>query len=763
MMFRGNVGKVILAAIICAAALYLIIPLDFMLKEEPRSLAFIPHEDPETAEPVFSGTSILMFDADYLNFILQMNPEEVAAMLRKWPLSHISQSIKEATSNFFVSGMSLSHLLVEIDEDTGKLRALREQFRLGEAAEQAAQTSARLAQANNKLEKMEQAIEIIDKELEASSAPAGSDLRRAYDAVLEGIDGIREMLILNEELLKSMDVTLEELLKSMDVTLEELLKSTDVTLEVQPLVAFIGDDIPFKGVLVSEGNPLAGREVDVLADGSRYVTVKTDAYGRYQGTLQVPPWYIPELDLQALYYPKDEDTGVYLTSLSPVVTVKVLFYAAGLEVTVEDKAYPGLETTVNARFDYGQSPPLKERNVEIYLDDVFITEFLSQEGFTQKIKIDPQTDVGKHVITVSSAAVGRYSPVAASIILNVTRAVPILDLSMPGVAMIPGSVGLEGKLYSEVGPLSEASIKMGLGKSRVESVSSEDGAFDTKIKVGMGFGVIGSQDLVVQVLPQEPWHAPLTTTSSILMVNVVNCGALVAVLLFLGLYLPGRLRRRLGVYPRRTARPAIAVAQPEPATTYSERVTTLTATKEADKASAEPRDRIFYWYRLVVRLLQRITKAFPGPQQTLREFARESGRVLGPAAEFFMKITRIVESLLYSPYRPTEKDVENSRQLTVKIEEETKIRVTAQFPGEGTEAEFGLGGRVSTTSPWRQLPTWLWILLILAIVYFACILLFVLPLLVVYMASCLPLVIVDDLREMGTKTVNKEEAKSESV
>jgi hypothetical protein len=32
-----------------------------------------------------------------------------------------------------------------------------------------------------------------------------------------------------------------------------------------------------------------------------------------------------------------------------------------------------------------------------------------------------------------------------------------------------------------------------------------------------------------------------------------------------------------------------------------------------------------------------------------------------------MELTRMVERLLYSPYRPTEQDVEKSRQLTRKI------------------------------------------------------------------------------------------------
>ena len=693
----------------------------------PSVFAAEPHEDPETAKPVFSGISLLRYYSDSLDFVLRKNPAEVEARLEKMPFANIPQSLEESAGDFAAFSISISHLVVAIDEDLDKLRALVRQSRLEEAIKLMTESFARLSQANNELIRIEQAAETTGEELKVFSAPAQSDLRRAYDELLDRIERIRQMLALYQELLES-----------TGITMEELLESTGITMEVQPTVAFVGDNIRFEGILTSEKEPLARREVDILLNSSRHVTIKTDAYGHYQGVLQIPYWYIPELDVQALYYPQDKDIGVYLASLSPVVKVNVLFYEAELEVTVEDKAYPGLETTVTGRFDYGQSLPLNERNVEIYLDDVLITEFVAQETFGKEIKIDPETAVGKHVVTISSAAVGRYAPVVASIILNVTRAKPILDLDIPAVAMIPGSVGLGGKLYSEVGPLSEASIKMGLGKSQVEPVSSEDGTFDTKIKVGMGFGIIGTQDLVIQVLPREPWHAPLNATSSVLMVNVVNCGALIAVILFLGIYLPGRLRRRLGAYPKITTRPAIAGAPPKPTPTYSERVTVLTSTGESEEASGEPRDRIFYWYRLAVRLSVRITKALLGPQQTLREFAKENSRLLGPAAKYFIELTKMVERLLYSQYRPTEKDGENSKQLSDKVEEETKQLVIVQpvvpggLSGERTEVQY-TPKEVSTGSLARVFNFFF------------------------------PVLIIGDSRETGIEAFTKEESKSEDI
>ncbi len=646
-----RMGKRIVSVVMSMAVLATISPL---------ILAAEPHEDPETAQPVFSGISLLRYYSDSLDFVLQKDPAEVEARLEKMPFANVPQSLKEATGSFAFSGISISHLVVTIDEDLNRLRLLRQQFRLDEARELTEQLWARLSLAHSELDQIERATETTGEELAIFSVPEGSDLRHSYDEVLDRIERIRAMLTLHEEVVES-----------ADITVEELLESTEITLKVAPTTAFVGDNIGFEGVLTSGKEALAGREVDILLNNSRYVTVRTDAYGHFQGVLTVPYWYVPELNLQALYYPRDEDVGFYISSLSPVITLKILFYQAQLEITAEDKAYPGLETVLSGRFDYGQSPPPDQREVEIYWNDVLITGFSAQSAFARRIQIDPAAAVGKHSITVSAAAAGRYSPVVTSLVLNVTRATPILDINTPKLAMMPWSIGVAGKVYSEVGPLDEASIRMRLGNSQADLVSSEDGTFDTRIKMGMGFGLIGSQDLTIQILPQEPWHAPLIATRAVVMVNVINLGIVLTALILLGIYLPGRLRRRLGAYPRKRARPLVIIPRSEPVPVYSDSVIVPAAKRTPAKGSREPRSSIFHWYRLVIIFIQGITRALLKPQQTLREFAGESSKVLGPAAQYFIEFTRMVESLLYSKYRPTEEDVRKSRILSQAISSQT--------------------------------------------------------------------------------------------
>jgi hypothetical protein len=649
------------------------------------ALAVAPHEDPATAKSVFSGIALFRYYSGSLDFVLQREPVQVEARLNKMPFANIPQGLEQATDEFASSSTNISYMVVDIVEGQARLRTLLGQFRLEEAAKEAKELSATLSRANSELGRIETATKATGLAFRVSSAPEGSDLRQAYDEVLDRINRIRAMLNLQRDifinLLQGATPTpaLVEILKQEGVNVDtskvlagERLKRTEVTLKIMPVTAFVGDIISFDGTLTAEGAPLAGREVDILLNGSQYASARTEAGGHYAGSLLVPYWYIPEIKLQALFYPRDKDIGVYISSTSPETVLKVLFYEAKLELSVADKAYPGLETEVSGRFDYGQSPAPAERRVQIYLDDALVIELQAQPGFARKIKIDPGIDLGKHVIAVSAQAVGRYAPVEASAGLTIVRATPVLDLSMPRAVMIPGGIDFAGRLYSEVGPLSGASVTIGLGKSQEELESSEDGTFDARLKVGMGFDLIGSEQVEIRVLPKEPWNAPLITTRSLVVVNVLNLSGLITILVLLGIYVPAKLRKRFGLYTSRRIRPAPKVIRPEPMPAYSDGANVPAPTEDFGEPTGEPRERILYWYRLVVRLIQRITRVFARPQQTLREFVREAVPVLGPIARYLGEFTRIVERLFYSRYEPTEGDLEKIKGLPHNIEEELK-------------------------------------------------------------------------------------------
>ncbi len=219
-----------------------------------------------------------------------------------------------------------------------------------------------------------------------------------------------------------------------------------------------------------------------------------------------------------------------------------------------------------------------------------------------------------------------------------------------------------------------------------------------------------------------------------LAVNWLNCGVFLVALVLLGVYLPRRLKRRLGAYP--TAPPApVLPASPLPAAANSLRPAALApaaSLPEPDSVGRGPGDRIFYWYRHVVRLLMTLGSALFGPQETLREFAYERGRVLGPAAKHFVELTQAVERALYSRHGATAVDAESSERLSRGIEAGLRPGAAPTAPEGGEKPAGAVITRVAPerkviTSEWRLTTTWCWAMLVLALAYYAFVLLFVLP------------------------------------
>ena len=581
--------------------------------------------------------------------------------------ANIPAGMERPTGIFTANCMELSRNIAAIPDGHLKLIELLQQSRVQEAAEQAKQLADNITEARSELDRLEGAAAGSGEYFKAASPKAGADLKNSYQEVLDKIDRIRKMLDLREDSLKSAMANSEEL------------KSRELTLDIQPVSVFVGEDIQYEGRLTSEGRPLAGRELNVTLDGSPFSGAVTDADGRYSGKLRVPYWYIPQIKVQALYCPKCDDAGTYIAAVSPEVAVELLFYQADLVLELDSKAFAGLETTVAGRFDYGQDPAPAQRDVEIYLDDNFTTGLKAASAFSQKIGISPDIDLGKHDVTVSAAAFGRYAPVIAGGVLDVARASPILELEIPGIAMIPGSFTASGRVYSEAGPLAGAVAGIKLGRAQARAITGEGGRLDVDFTTAWDLSLTGSQDLLIEIIPQEPWISPLSEVRSMIVLNIINTGAALLLLALLGFYLPGRLKKRPGAPAGTKTRRAAPEGAPRTAPVYVRAVTAAAASEEvsavdewAGRVPAETHAAILYFYRLAARLVLKISKAIFKPQQTLREFAAEHGGVLGPASKYFMELNCMVERLLYSPHQPAEDEKVNSQQLSRSIMEASK-------------------------------------------------------------------------------------------
>lgn len=689
-MLLGITRKTIYAILACLLILLVMIP---------PALAALPHENPDEAPQIFSGLSLFNYYANSLDFVLKKEPMEVEARLQKMPFANLPPSLRGSTDKFTASGINISYLIVDIDRNIEGMRLLVSEFRLSESTELSAQIASDLSNANDLLEKLRTATEASGIGFYVRGAPPTSGIRVAYDAVLERIDRIKELLGLYKSLLTDLqgknlrledkespkleekkEITAEEMAKYWDqlkafLMANKLMLPTELSLSLERSSAFVGDMIQFEGILKSEGRPLAGREIVILINGSSLGVARTGENGIYQGSLRVPFWYVPQLNIQALYHPKDKDIGFYISSVSDVIKLQVMFYQAKLKLKIEGKTYPGLEKEINMEFDYGQSPLPAPRKVEIYLDNILLEEGMVDAAFIKKFSIRPDINLGKHTLTILAVAAGRYSPVIADSNINVGQALPLLDINIPGVALIPGKLDIEGKLTSELGPVKWATVSFGIGDSKVNLVTEEDGSFKGKMSMKMALNLVGSRNLRIQVTPRNPWIANLNTAKNVVMINLVNSTILILlIILFRKAYIPGGFRRKFLWGGHQRIKPVLAIAPVEPIPVYSISQLDTVRTRENQEPEGGPREIILYFYKLLLRVIQELAKIILSPHHTLREFAQGNSKILGPLSTYFLELTKMVEKLLYSKYIPSEADMRDFKQLSGNVEEGLKNR-----------------------------------------------------------------------------------------
>jgi hypothetical protein len=720
------------------------------------ALAQEPHENPDTAPWVFDGVSVLEKYSEALDEVLERDAAGVQTLAGQAYWANIPADLKDTIGRFHASSYTLALLIGGIEADQQTSRTMLAQFRVAEAAASSASASQKLAQAYSELHEAEIAALRTARWWRADAAAEGSALRAAHEEVQAKLLQLRRLLDLLSEVHRSLTQQVEivtavskgdvdklaelkgllgqsgipeAVLKQLLEAKGRILRPTALTLSVEPETAFVGDEVSYRGALSSQGEALPGRKVTILLDGSPAAAVVTDGTGAYQGRLALPYHYVSEMTLQAIYYPQGGDIGLYLGCSSAEVVINVLYYHAALSLEVPGSAYPGRDLQLRGSLAYRDSPVPLERSLLVYWDGELAAEKMVSGAFDFGIGMAPDTSPGKHRLMLYVPPHERYGPARASAEVEVVKALPIIDLDAPGIVLLPFSLDVRGRVYSDVGPLQDASLEITLGEWRTTARSGDDGTFSAQLRTGMSLTLVGSQTLRVSATPSEPWHRTGSSATNLLLISPINIAGLVLALV-LSLY--------FGVYrmKRRRLRAPVAPPQPTPIPLRSEE-----PVLQAEPAQTEPRGSpgaiLIALYRAVLRLVQRLTAVVLRPSHTLREFVQECAPALGPLTGYFQDFTLMVERLLYSQYKPTEKDVEDGRQLSDRIEAAGKLRETVEpLPARETREGIGKagtlepGGRASTISSRRQAGLWLWVLLILAVAYYACVLLFILPLMI---------------------------------
>ena len=613
-------------------------------------------ENPQVALQTFSGIALLSYYSSSLDYIIQLDQNGSDTNLEKMPFANVPQVLDDTTGGFASNGMVFTTSIVNLFGLWDQENTYVQQYRLNDAESLYTQITDQLPAAQQQLSQIESSVVNTGIYLNIASLSSTSGLTQEYNVVMAKIQQLSSMLALLSRPL-------------IPPQLASLLKPTELTLMIDPLTAYVGDDVNFQGALSSKGVSLSGRTITLLLNNSDLLTVQTDAQGQFHGTFQLPYLYVNQMTVQAIYYPQGDDAGIYLAATSPVVNIITLFYTAQLTLQLTNTAYPGKTVTLTGTFDYGSDPVPQQRVVDLYLDNNIEDQLNAGPVFNKSIMLDAQITSGNHLITVSAPADGRYAPVMTSYVMDVTLATTILDLHMPVIGFIPGSIQLSGKAYSSLGPLDNAAILISDGKTSKQIITAADGTFSTKLGMGMGASLLGTQTITVKVKPQEPWNASVTKAKNIFLIYFINIGLLLAILIFMAVYLPRRFKKWFTGRPGKKVKlPGMVV--PETVTVYAAKEEVSPKEKNNTEKEEEAKNPVLYWYRIALKFVQDFTKKMLKPHQTLREYGREVSRVLGPAGKYFLELTYLLEKRLYGKHETDANDNQQSQQLAAEIQKQ---------------------------------------------------------------------------------------------
>jgi hypothetical protein len=670
----------------------------------PVNAAATPQEDPDTALVVFSGISLFQFYSGTLDSDLIRNQQGIEANIQIAPFANIPSTIEISFNNFLSSSNDLCGQIIGFDSCVSNIRILMSQSRFTEAAPLIQDAYSYISRGSANLDTIERATDIAATDFNVAGASNDSGLRASYTAVLERIKRLRDLLNLDLSFLTEQvsgaltpeqianiftpeqianGITPEQILNAVatgqipenqlvQILSKNSLLSTEITLRIAPEEAFVGDTISVQGKLSSGSNPLGNRQIEIMLNGSPYINLYTDPQGYYSGSLQVPYWYVPMIQIQYLYYPQAGDVGVYASALSTPVDLTVMYYSAVLSLKTEKNAYPGLKTAIAGQFDYGSSPVPDTRNIEVSLDNSTYDNSEVTIAFTDTILLPDNLRIGKHLVTISAPASGRYAPVIADATLNVTQVTPVLTVKLPSVTFIPGSFDIQGVLDSDLGPVAQARIIMTFDGKQVEAVSGDDGTFSATISNSWGLGLFGSQIMNFNIIPVEPWQTTLNTSHKIMAVYFINCIVFFLILLLLGIILPRRLKFRRRIREKKELTLEVPALQPEPASAVVASVVVESVPVIEKHENVTAHNRLFYWYRIVIQLVQTLSGRLLKPNQTLREFVRDTGQTTGLAGKFILEFTKMIEKVLYSKHQVTEDDAKSGERLAHQVQESLK-------------------------------------------------------------------------------------------
>ncbi len=615
----------------------------------------LPHEDPATAAEDPRIVPLLLFHGDIFALAASGDYQAALERLAEVRRANIAAELLFLWERFgelthdFVAELSLAER--HLAEASGWL----EQYRLAEAARKLEAAEAALGRAGLLQVELAEAAETVARRLAGVAPPAA--WRPALERLGENMNALQDVLGRLRAEWQALAGTREERARVV-------LRPTQVGLAVTPGAVFVGERVKVSGRLTADGDvPLGGRTVYVVADGQKTAVV-TGADGRYSTDLVLPYRFADSLALQTSYEPSGEDLGVYAAARSEVVSVVTSYYRTQLVVSMPPEGSPGLPVRLSGSVT--SSGPPAARQLRVRLDGREMGSWTVAGSFDLSVVVPEDAAPGRHRLTVAVEPAGRYSGSVREADITLVRLPVELAVDTPAVLVVPGHLGVSGRVSYQGQPLSGAVAEVTCGDVRVGGlVTGPDGRFEAELALPLDLSVAGPRRLIIRVLPAEPYLAAAAVTGWAVAVNALSVSLMVVGLLAAAVVVSRRKVR----WSRRVPVP-VGVAPPAGA-----------AAGAAAPAPGVPpvsgnRGRVVAAYRQAVRTVAGATRVEMVPSFTLREYLGAVAAVMTGGSAAFAGLTALAEAALYAAAEPGADAVATAERLAGAVAREVR-RVAA--------------------------------------------------------------------------------------
>lgn len=634
------------------------------------------HLNPEDTQEVFSQITLLEYFSHTMNHAILLDDTQVSSMMQKIPYAHIPENITTPSNIIAEILPSVTLTINTASSLVEKLGTDLSEANPDKIAESLASAVEAIETAGENLSLIENNLYEISNKLNILSLPKTDNLRLTYEELFGKFERLQEMVGIYESIVDTIiaKITkLEDALSYEEIVSEIIgnISNSDgpapvlLSIDVSPSSIFVGDSITTSGTLFADVEALSDKTISVFLNGTLSGSAQTNSNGDWETIIAIPYWYINEVRVQAFYTPDPEDQEEYLPGISSVIPIQLQYYAAETVIELKEKTQPGTTTEISVTLDYGEGVPPIEREWNLYFNDVLTDTLTAENEIISTLQIPDKTEPGVYPVSIKTPGLGRYAPVNASGLLEITVEPLVLDVHLSNIIFVPGSTSVSGSVSSALGIPEQAVIDVSIGNNTNSFEVSEDGSFSGDVDLKMEFGLVGSDIVSVRVNTASPMFGTSIVEHKVLSINYIICGIFIVLILLVGIVVPKAYKYR-GKHPKQntqtdTLPPGTGneiEKYTDPSPVYDGNIPGVETAKVQNNQA-----KVISIYKVIVAIVRSLTNITPGKNQTLREFSGDSGKLMGKFEEYFDRMTRMVEKILYSNREATDDDLRQSEEL----------------------------------------------------------------------------------------------------